>query len=80
MRFKKGDIIKAPLKYPYVIIGLDPGSEAECVAYLIYVIDSHFPFDSRYLRDTWDLKEDTGGAPKKIGSIHPGFVDLFLGK
>jgi len=75
MRFKTGDIIQASDTLPCIVIIAGLGTDE---VYDVYVLDSTFNLDVKYLRDTWDL-HDGKPVPRKIGSIHPEFVDLFLG-
>jgi len=79
MRFEKGDIIQASNTYPCIVAGV---SSIPAEIYTVWVINPNLPHDSKYSKDEWDIAGDmrvSGGIPKKVGSVHPEFVDLFLG-
>ena len=78
MRFEKGDVIQASNTYPCIVVGV---SSIPTETYTVWVINPTFPYDLKYLKAGWDIVDDEGksGIPEKVGSVHPEFVDLFLG-
>lgn len=75
--FKKGDIIKSLKSYPCIVLEVSYGFQN----YTIWVVDPTYPGDPSWLKCQWPIADDekVSGIPKKIGRIHPEFIDLFLG-
>lgn len=78
-RFKKGDIIRTSATHPCIVLGESSGSDPKWVVYDIFVVDPTFSAGIKCLYCRWDMDEDIF-HPKKVGEIHPEFVDLFLGE